>query len=178
MIDAVKQYYECTCNWTGEKYIGLTIKWDYKGQKVHISMPNYVANALQSFHHRSTTKLKHHPYTHVNPTYGARMTQYAKVEDVFDKAGKKFIQEVCGVFLYLAQAISGGLLLALSALASQQANPTKKNMTLCKNFVNYMASQDKAILTYRASDMVLAIPSECNTYWKQMQGVGQADICS
>jgi hypothetical protein len=58
------------------------------------------------------------------------MTQYAKVEDVFDKAGKKFIQEVCGVFLYLAQAISGGLLLALSALASQQANPTKENFQL------------------------------------------------
>ena len=130
MINAVKQYYEFTCNWTGEKYIRLTIKWDYKGQKVHISMPNYVANALQSFHHWSTTKLEHHPYTHVKPTYGARMTQYAKVEDVFDKAGKKFIQEVCGVFLYLAQAISGGLLLALSALASQQANPTKENFQL------------------------------------------------
>lgn len=177
MIDAVKQYYECTCNWTGEKYIGLTIKWDYKGQKVHISMPNYVAKALQSFHHRPPIKLEHQPYPHVKPTYGAMM-QYAKVEDAFDKAGKKFIQEVCGVFLYLARAISSGLLLALCVLASQQANPTKKNMTLCKKLLSYMASQDKAILTYRASDMVLAIPSEHHTYWKQMQGVGQVDICS
>ena len=69
------------------------------------------------------------------------------------------MQKVCGVFLYLARVVDGGLLQALSALASQQANPTEKNMTLCKKFLNYMASQDEAILTYQASDMVLAIHS-------------------
>ena len=42
-----------------------------------------------------------------------------------NKAGKKFIQEVCGVFLFLARGVDGGLLPALSSLASQQANPTE-----------------------------------------------------
>ncbi len=42
-----------------------------------------------------------------------------------DKAGKKFIQEVCRVFLFFASGVDGSLLPALSALASQQANPTQ-----------------------------------------------------
>ncbi len=56
--------------------------------------------------------------------------QYAQGDDVsptLNTAGKKFIQEVCGVFLFLAQAVDGELLPALSSLASQQANPTEKN---------------------------------------------------
>ncbi len=80
----------------------------------------------------------------------------------FGKAGKKFIQEVVGVFLYLAQAIDGGLLLALSSLASQQATPTEKTMELCKQFLDYMATQEDTILTYHASNMVLAIHSNAS----------------
>ncbi len=32
-------------------------------------------------------------------------------------------------------------------------------MALCKQFLDYMASQDKAVLTYKASNMVLAVHS-------------------
>ncbi len=75
------------------------------------------------------TKQQDQPYPHIKPNYGAH-TQYAQGEDVspaLDKVGKKFIQEVCGVFLFLPRMVDGGLLPALSSLASQQANPTEKN---------------------------------------------------
>ena len=89
--------------------------------------------------------------------------QYAQGEDnspALDEAGKKFIQEVCGVFLFLTRAVNGGLLPALSSLASQQANLTEMVMGLGKQFLDFMATQEEAILTYRASDnMVLAIHS-------------------
>ncbi len=96
--------------------------------------------------------------------YGAKK-QYSQVEDnspALDKAGKKFIQEVCRVFLFLAQAVNGGLLPLLSSLASHQANSTEKTMELCKQFLDYMATQEDAILTYHASDMVLAIHSNAS----------------
>jgi hypothetical protein len=86
-------------------------------------------------------------------------------EDKFpplNKVGKKFIQGVCGVFLFLACRVDGGLLPALSALASQQANPMEQTMALCKQFLDYMASQDKAVLTYKASNMVLAVHSNAS----------------
>ncbi len=35
-------------------------------------------------------------------------------------------------------------------------------MTLCKQFLDYVASQDEAILTYKASNMVLAIHSDAS----------------
>ncbi len=79
-----------------------------------------------------------------------------------DKAGKKIIQEVCGIFLFLARGVDGGLLPVLSALASQQANPTEQTLALCKQFLDYMAPQDKAVLTYKTSDMVLAIHSDAS----------------
>jgi hypothetical protein len=79
-----------------------------------------------------------------------------------NKAGKKFIQEVCRVFLFLARGVGGGLLPALSALASQQANPMEQTLVLCKQFLDYMASQDEAVLTYKASNMVLAIHSNAS----------------
>ncbi len=66
------------------------------------------------------------------------------------------------MFLFLARAVDGGLLPALSSLASQQANPTEKTMELCKKFFDFMATQEEAILTYRASKMVLAIHSNAS----------------
>ncbi len=49
-----------------------------------------------------------------------------------------------------------------SALASKQATPTEANMEKCLQCLDYVASQDDAILTYKASNMVLAIHSEAS----------------
>jgi hypothetical protein len=50
------------------------------------------------------------------------------------------------------------MLTPLSALASKQAAPTEKTMQKCLQFLDYAALQEDAIVTYRASDMKLAIP--------------------
>jgi hypothetical protein len=50
----------------------------------------------------------------VKKTYGAKV-QYANPPDeapALDKAGKRFIQEVTGVFLFLARAVDGTMLTA------------------------------------------------------------------
>ena len=54
------------------------------------------------------------------------------------------------------------MLTALSALASEQSKPTEATMKKCKQFLDYAASQEDAILTYQASDMVLAIQSNAS----------------
>ncbi len=85
--------------------------------------------ALTRFQHPPPTKQQDQPYPQVKPNYGTH-TQYAQGKTSLlplIRQGKKFIQEVCGVFLFLARAVDGGLLPALSSLASQQANPTEKN---------------------------------------------------
>jgi hypothetical protein len=54
------------------------------------------------------------------------------------------------------------MLTPLSALATEQAAPTERTMQKCLQFLDYTASQEEAILTYRASDMKLTIHSNAS----------------
>jgi hypothetical protein len=40
-------HYKLTCNWTGTRYIRITLDWDYKKRQDHLSMPYYVKKALK-----------------------------------------------------------------------------------------------------------------------------------
>ena len=73
------------------------------------------------------------------------------------KEDKSFIQQVTGTFLYYARAVDPTMLVALSSIASAQANPTEETMKRCKVFLDYATTHPDAIITYRASDMILAI---------------------
>ena len=78
--------------------------------------------------------------------------------------------QVTGTFLFYARAVDATMLTALSALASEQAHPTEATMRKCKQFLmrkckqflDYAASQEEAVLTYKASDMILAIHSDAS----------------
>jgi hypothetical protein len=157
----VEKYYTCSFVKEGEQYCGLTIKWDYAGKKVHLSTPSYVAKALKHFQHPPPIVPQDQPHQHIKKMYGAKV-QHANLPDdspPLDKAGKKFIQEVTGVFLYLLRAVDSIMLTMLSALGSKQAVPTEKTMQKCLQFLDYAASQEDAIVTYRVSNMRLAIHS-------------------
>jgi hypothetical protein len=91
--------------------------------------------------------------------YGATV-QYAKPEDTSQQllpAKKKFIQEVIGVFLFYGCAVDSTMVTALSAIASTQDKPTEETMARCKQLLNYTATHQDAILTYKRSDMVLTV---------------------
>lgn len=48
----LKKSYQITEDWTGSKYINLTLDWEYKNKKVHLSMPGYIQNTLERFKQR------------------------------------------------------------------------------------------------------------------------------
>ena len=82
-----------------------------------------------------------------------------------EKQDAKFIQAVTGTFLYYARAADPTLLTSLSAIAAMQSKPTEKTMENVKQFLDYVAGQEEAVITYRASDMILAVHSDagyCN----------------
>ena len=54
------------------------------------------------------------------------------------------------------------MLAALSTIASQQANPTEQTMQKVTQFLDYSATHRDAIITYIASDMVLATHSDAS----------------
>ena len=163
LIDTLKQYYVVAEDWKGEKYSGITLDWDYNKREVHLSMPGYCREALVRFNH-TLRKLNHQPHKHTLPTYGATI-QYAKPEDSSPLVGeeeKKFIQQVTGTFLYYARAVDPTMLVALSAIAADQAAPTETTLEKAKYFLDYVATHPDAVLTYRKSNMVLAIHSDAS----------------
>jgi hypothetical protein len=116
----LKELYKLTCDWTGQRYIGITLDCDFKRRQVHLSMPNYVKKALKQFQHK-VRKLQHAPYPSAPIQYGAKK-QYATQKSsapLVDAKTKKFIQQACGKFLFLGRAVDSTLLCPISAIASQ-----------------------------------------------------------
>ena len=159
----LEEHYKLTCDWTGTRYIGITLDWDYNRRQVHLSMPNYVKKALKQFQH-ILKKLQHAPYPSAPIRYGAKK-QYATQEStapLVDAKTKKFIQQVCGKFLFLGRAVDSTLLCPLSAIASQSSKPTTDTMQHTQQLLDYLATQEDAVLSYHASDMVLAVHSDAS----------------
>ena len=77
-----------------------------------------------------------------------------------NKQDTTFVQEIIGVFLYYARAVDCTMLTALSSLATQQAKPTQNTLQLIKRFLDYAMTHQDAIITYRASNMILATHSD------------------
>ncbi len=162
LINILKQNYEIAEDWTGSKYIGITFDWDYANRRVHLSMPGYVSKALQRFAHEQPHKRQNSPHPHVATQYGAK-AQYVKLDEpspLLNKEKQRYIQAVVGTLLYYSRAVDPTMLVALNAIATQQASPTTKTMERVKQLLDYAASQEEAVLTYHASDMILAVHSD------------------
>ena len=52
------------------------------------------------------------------------------------------------------------ILLMLSTIVSNQANPTEATMKRVRQLIDYMASHPKAIILYYALDMILNVHSD------------------
>ena len=104
------------------------------------------------------------PYPMTAIKYGAKQ-QYAKQESTappLDEKGKKFIQQVCGKFLFLGRAVDSTLLCPISAIAAQSSKPTEDTMKYTTQFLDYVSTQEEAVLTFSASDMQLAVHSDAS----------------
>ena len=140
LLQTIQTYYQCLIKKEGECCCGLTIKWDYPGRKVHLLMPRYIENALKHFQHPPPIVPQHQLHPHIEKTYGAKVQHATSPDDStpLNKRGKKFIQEVTGVFLFLTRAVDTTMLTPLSALIPNKQHQLKKR---CKNVFNFWTTQ-------------------------------------
>ena len=59
-------------------------------------------------------------------------------------------------FLFFGRAVDPTMLTALSATATEQADPTEETMKKVKHLLDYCALQEDAVIMFRASKMILA----------------------
>ena len=116
-VSVLREHYTVDTDWEGKKYCSITLDWDYVKGEVHLSMPSYCKEALVRFRHE-LQKVMDQPHKHTVPVYGSTV-QYAKPDNTtrpLDKAGKLFIQQVTGTFLYYARAVNETMLMTLSSI--------------------------------------------------------------
>ena len=142
----------------------MDIDCNHTNREVHMSMLSYVQDALTRFRHDHPRKLQDQPYPHAKPTYGSK-AQYATDADsspLRSPLQNKFVQEVTGTFLYYAQSIDATMLPALGTIATQHSSRTENTMHKINKFLSYAATHPDAIITYRASNMILAAHSDAS----------------
>jgi hypothetical protein len=153
------QRYTVACDWDATLFCGITMQWDYKKRLCDMSMPGYVAKALQRFEHSAPTRSVDSPSPWTAPVYGAKQQMATPIDTgaLISEKERTRIQQIVGTFLYYARAVDCTMLHALSLLASAQAAGTAETMKALIHLLNYAASHPDAILRFRASDMKLHV---------------------
>jgi hypothetical protein len=147
----------------GKELVQIELDWDYTNKKVHLSMKPYLDKSLRQFDNVVPTKRQHSPYPHVELKYGAKeqFAEYDESEPVNNEE-KKQIQKTTGKFLWYGRGVDGTILTPLSAIPAKQSKPTVNTTQQSQQLMDYLATQEPAVLTYRKSDMVLAVHSNAS----------------
>jgi hypothetical protein len=162
LFKALRDIYAITTDWSGTKYCGLTLAWDYDKRTCDVSMPGYIAKALHRFQHEPPLRPQHSPHAWQAPQYGSstQLTAPADTSALLDAAGITRLQEIIGVLLYYARAVDNTLLVALGTLAS--APRSEATATAIVQLLNYCATHPDAVIRFCASDMVLHVHSDAS----------------
>jgi hypothetical protein len=164
LVNFLKQHYTMKIDWTGSKYLGLNLHWDYKNRHVDISMPGYIDRVLERFAHPHPNRPQHSPHSWTPPHYGAGAQQAEDEEESppLAPSNLKRLQQIIGSLLYYARMVDNTLLVALGTIASAQSKGTEATMNAMVQLLNYCATHPNAKIRFRASDMVLHIISDAS----------------
>lgn len=162
-ITCMEEVYELKVDRTGSQYLGMTIVFSPDRNDVHLSMPGYIAKAMQRF----CPNLKagaSSPAIYVAPRYGAQSQTTVEPDDgpVLPPCGVKLLEEICGVMLYYARLIDSTMLTAVNHIGSEQARPTQRVMDNAMRLLAYAAAYPNNELVLTACDMILYCQSDCS----------------
>jgi hypothetical protein len=162
--DVLRSKYTITTDWDGDLYLGLQLQWDYANRTVDLSMPGYVAKALQRFSHPKPARAQHSPHAWIKPQYGAstQLTAPIDTSPLLDKDGVTRIQQIIGVFLYYARAVDSTMLVALGSLAAVQTKATQLTNTAASQLLDYAATHPDAVVRFCSSPMILSVHSDAS----------------
>jgi hypothetical protein len=161
LINAIKANCPVKVDWTGSKYIGIDLDWDYEKEEVKLSMKYYVKKALKEYQHKAPTKPFDAPTKYHKPEFGQKI-QYERVDKSEPLTAKqiKTTQEVCGKFLYTSRAVDNTMQHALNELCIAATKGTQETQEALEYFLNYCATHPEAEIIYRACEMILTIDSD------------------
>jgi hypothetical protein len=98
-------------------------------------MPVYAIKNLTRYNHPPPLKPQHCPHTPNPIVYGKdnQAPTPGNTSPLLDATGKQRIQQIVGSFLYYARAVDPTILMALSAIATQQVPLLQKHLLVSTN---------------------------------------------
>ena len=164
LLTALEETYKVTTDWTGTKFAGMDLTWDYTNRTCRLSMKGYINDVLTKYGHPTPAKPQHAPHRHREIVYGSK-AQLEPEDDTSPRLpdeGIKRMQGIIGSLLYYARAVDNKLLTTLSSIGAQQANATTNTLRAVEQLLNYVATYPNDGTTYRASGMILAAHSDAS----------------
>ena len=96
---AIKEKYPLKIDWTGTKYIGINVEWDYKKREVKLSMKGYAKQALQRFQHPTPSKHHYGPTKYVPLEYEKNTAHYGghitRIDSTVKNTYKRCVANSC-----------------------------------------------------------------------------------
>lgn len=157
LLDVLRLLYEVKVDYNAQKYVGITIRHDLANHRLEISVPGYIANALERFGIEPKSRGTHAPAPSPDKRYYDKTPQEATKDDSppVGPAEQLFIQEVVGVLGWYARAVDPTIICAVNKLASRQARPTENVVKDALQLLDYVATYPDATIVYEPSDMQL-----------------------
>ena len=124
LIDVIQDTYECSIDWKGTQYCGLTLAWNDPEGYVNISMPVYVKKSINKFNHKPPKRPEHALHDWTAPICGQQTQQQATQEStapLLPPDGKQLVQEITGTFLYYGLGIDSIILITLNNTNGQKS---------------------------------------------------------
>ena len=160
-LNALRDHYAITVDWTGSHYCGLTMHWNYDDNYVDVSMPGYVRKQLDRYQHPKPSTAQYAPHCWSVPSYGKIPDKVVIDKSTpLDKINTKLVQSISGAFLYYGRAVDPTILPALTDIASSQSSPTEHTLNACKMLMDYLWTYPDAVIRFNKSDMILYVDSD------------------
>ena len=105
-----------------------------------------------------TKKPQYLPQNHQHIDYGAKqqISQHTDTSPTLDDKGTKRVQGIFFALLYVGRSVSNKIIVASSAIISQQAATTEDTANAIKQLLDYVATYTDDGILFRKSDMILA----------------------
>ena len=121
-MNALTDLYQITSGWSGTKFCGLTIDWDYKARTIDISILGYVESVIHEFQNESQIGSQDSPHARIKPYHGASPLRTNPYDDSLPLDKTSRLQQFIGSY---ARVVAIGTIGAIACAAPRPATNIK-----------------------------------------------------
>jgi hypothetical protein len=184
LIDSISPRWKVKHNASGDKYIGMNLKWNYDptNPSLEISSTETAPKSFARFDTDNNIKRRKTPSRYIAPVYGPKNNEAEETipsEHVPDM--KNFVQSVNGTYLFYGRIVDYSILEQTNTIGQTQGNPTKDTLDQVNQLIGYIKEYPDTKLVITASDMQLRVMYDASfmtAHARKSKGGGIYYLCN